>query len=876
LLFVELYFEQRKLEESQKRYQQVAKEADKLINALLESNQEKVALAALYLSQQEMVKKAILTGNHKVLNFTPLFEKGAQFGSLSDANVQILDKNGVSFYRSWTDHRGDEIIRNRKDLQAFFQSPRVMHTISVGVYSLTLKTIVPLYEHDQFIGAFEVIGLMHGLLKGLKSNGIEPLVLVDSRYQQQFLDQSPDKYINGFRLVNADLPLSFKQAAHQIKTIGIDQSENYHLCDDRWFVSFKHLPAIDQKPMASFYLFQPLQPITNELLQPKSQVILFVLFLYLVSLIVYLSWHWYQNSQVAEAYSKNLQTEVVSKNLKLFEQANFYQKVIDGIKDIILVFTSDKQEVVMNEPARKLYSSQGFRKAKRISDFASNWPQRETVVESIRQKVAVTKVEEIDDYGDKRFIEFTATPFFGDDDEVNQVVEVGHDITPYMNAKRELEEQKAKLDQIAYFDSLTGLPNRRMFNDRLQRAISSAERAHNKVALMFIDLDLFKQINDTCGHDVGDKVLVRFSKRLRANIRKSDTVSRLGGDEFTVILEQIDRVDSVADIVDHILRSIRKPCTVESHNLYLSASIGLSVYPDDGESVQDLLKNADTAMYKAKEDGRNSYSFYDPVMTKKAVERIELENSLRRAIAEEQFEVYYQPQFDIRNNNIVGFEALVRWNSPELGLVTPIEFISLAEETGMIMQIGQQVMKQAMQTITDWHKKQLTNKRMAINISAKQFAHEDILKHTKSCLQQTGCKPEWIEFEITEASIMLDKTYAASVLTELKSLGIRSSIDDFGTGHSSLSQLKRMPIDRIKIDQSFLYELPYDSEGAEITKTIISLAKNLGMEPVAEGIENRAQNHFVQDYGCNYGQGFLFSKPLSKPDLEKQLFNHEL
>jgi len=879
MLFVEVYFQQRFIEKSEESFLDIAQSSNTLLNSMMSANHEKVALAALYLSQDKAIKTALLKANPDILDFHKHFEEGAKFGSLENAYIQIIDAQGNSFYRSWTKKKGDHIIEQRKDLQVFFEAPKVMHTLSAGIYSLTMKTIVPIYDDQKFIGAFEVIGKLQGVIEDLKKAGVYGLILLDKSYRPQMLDQADQRYINDALMINEPEKNTLVQA---IKVRQIDRAlannADFFICENtNWYVSFKKLVGIDNTPLAGVYLFQPLSPITKKLASNTFIFHTYIVGAYVLFWLIAIGWFYYQKSQKNDEDILSLQSQVQFMDHEMSTQTRFWQKVIDGLDDMVLVVHKDHRNILMNQAAgkvnelRKLRDKQCLNCSRILFNDSAACPahlQDCPVRRSFASKRAVTAVEEIKLGLDTRFFEFTATPLMDKKGEVSQVVEVGHDITPYVEAKQQLEEQKNRLNQIAYYDSLTGLPNRRLFMDRLQQAINFSRRNGAGIAVMFMDLDLFKQINDTHGHEVGDQVLVHCSERLQASVRNSDTVSRLGGDEFTIIVEQIRNKDSVVDIVQNVLQAIHSPCLVAGQSFYLTASIGISMFPDDGDNLNDLLKNADTAMYQAKENGRNNYAFYDAEMTRKAVERVELENKLRLAIEKKQFEVYYQPQFDIGKQNITGFEALVRWHHPQDGIVLPFEFLALAEETGMIIEIGQQVMLESMKVIRQWHEAGLTDKRMAINISAKQFASQDLMDTVKQCLDETSCRPEWVELEITETSVMKNISYAAQVLQELKEMGVTISIDDFGTGYSSLVQLKRMPIDKIKIDQSFIYHLPYDNEDAEITKTIINMAHNLSLTTIAEGVENQAQSECMKAFGCPTAQGFLFSRPLPKQDIE--------
>ncbi len=460
--------------------------------------------------------------------------------------------------------------------------------------------------------------------------------------------------------------------------------------------------------------------------------------------------------------------------------------------------------------------------------------------------------------------------------KANQVIALVRDITE----RKQAEEQIAYL---AYHDSLTGLPNNRLFKDRLTQGIAHAQRNNRKLAVMFLDLDRFKLINDTMGHDVGDKLLQVTSERLTEAIRRTDSVAmhktpvlnrsvaRLGGDEFTILLEDIDSTKSVTRIAERMTRLVSKPIILAQQEVYTSTSIGIAIYPDDGDDVDTLLKNADAAMYYAKEQGRNNFQFFTKSMNESSVEQLILENSLRKAITNGELHLYYQPQVSVVSGQLVGMEALIRWDHPEKGFISPGLFIPVAEETGMIMQIGEWVIKEACRQSSEWRKKGYTPVRVSVNISAKQLKDERLPDIIASNIFDTGLEPKYLGVELTESAIILEPEMALTRLQNIKSLGVKLSLDDFGTGYSSLSYLKRFPIDTLKIDQAFIRDVKVDHEDAALVKAIIAMAHGLGMDVVAEGVELQEQLEFLGANACDTIQGFLFSRPLPAEEIEPML-----
>lgn len=439
----------------------------------------------------------------------------------------------------------------------------------------------------------------------------------------------------------------------------------------------------------------------------------------------------------------------------------------------------------------------------------------------------------------------------------------GHLISKALRYAIERKRIQEGLSYLAQYDSLTGLANRNLFRERLGRALIRADRNKSLVALMFIDLDRFKNINDTLGHDAGDKLLIEVSKRLEKCTRDGDTVARLGGDEFTVILEDINHVDDAANVARKILVALEPAIKLDEHEVFMTPSIGVTIYPVDDTSENNLLKNADTAMYRAKERGRNGFQFYTAGMNTRTIERLELEAGLRRALKNDEFVLYYQPKIAIDNRQIIGAEALIRWQHKKLGLIPPMEFIPIAEETGLIVPIGEWVIQTACKQVASWQEAGFSGLRMAVNISARQFRDSDIVKVVLDAVIQTNINPRDLEVEITESMLMEDTSVNIAALKELKDNGVHISIDDFGTGYSSLSYLKRFNIDALKIDKSFVRDITTDSDDAAIASAIIALGQSLRLIVVAEGVETEDQLVFLKTQGCHEAQGYLFSRPLT-------------
>jgi diguanylate cyclase (GGDEF)-like protein len=419
-----------------------------------------------------------------------------------------------------------------------------------------------------------------------------------------------------------------------------------------------------------------------------------------------------------------------------------------------------------------------------------------------------------------------------------------------------------RIEYLAYHDGLTGLPNRSLFSKLLSQSISGAHRYNKQLAVAFLDLDRFKQINDTLGHEAGDQLLHEVAQRLKGCVRDNDTVARLGGDEFVVLLPELGDAKYAATVAQKILSVIATPYTLIGHEFRVTASIGISTYPADGLDEQTLTKNADIAMYQAKEDGKNNFQFYSEKLNANSLERLTLESSLRHALEGHEFRLHYQAKRDIGSGLITGMEALLRWEHPDLGTVAPMQFIPVAEETGLIVTIGKWVLKTACAQNMAWQKQGLPPLCIAVNLTARQFCDEQLLPDVASILEATGMDPHLLELEITESLLIHNVENTLRILTALKALGVRIAIDDFGTGYSSLATLQRFPLDTIKIDRSFIRDLSGDAGDPRLADAIIAMGKSLSLTVVAQGVETRAQAEFLRTHACDELQGFYFKKPL--------------
>jgi diguanylate cyclase (GGDEF)-like protein len=584
--------------------------------------------------------------------------------------------------------------------------------------------------------------------------------------------------------------------------------------------------------------------------------------------------------ELSEAMNNMLHSIKESRH-ELKEQHNFLQTIIDSVEDSITVIGADYSIIMMNRAAQTsaLNSDEKVSKCYELDyphcasceDSDNPCPLRNAIDKKQTNKIIHTHTQD----GDIKHIEVSGTPLLDGNGSVIAVIEISRDVTRFLITQEQLRVQKDKLQYQAEHDALTGLANRVRFNDRLVHGIDRANRSQEKLALLFVDLDHFKEINDSLGHRAGDEALKIITSRLSVITRRDDTLARLGGDEFTIMIENITHPNEVSNVAQKVLETVQQPITTNGVTFFLGASIGISIFPDNGSSPQDLLKYADAAMYRAKNSGRNNFQFYSSEMTERAFEKITIEATIRNGIKNEEFYVNYQPQFNGSTNKIVGIEALVRLRNKEQGIIYPDKFIPIAESTGLIKDIDRQVMIQAMSQVVDWREKGINPGTLSLNLSVKLLSDSSFLNTIEEVLSNANCKAEWVEFEVTESQLMENPEDCISKLNHLNQLGFKISIDDFGTGYSSLSYLKKLPLSKLKIDRSFVDGLPNDNEDLSICKAIISMAKSLSLDIIAEGIETKDQKDSIIELGCEKIQGYFYSKPLSAEDLETLLLeNH--
>ncbi len=512
------------------------------------------------------------------------------------------------------------------------------------------------------------------------------------------------------------------------------------------------------------------------------------------------------------------------------------------------------REAILGHSPREVYPA----------DLAAKYRQDDLRVLQGETLNLIEEMVSLDSEQRKRYIEIVKTPTYAPDGSINGIQGIFWDIT----ARKSAEEQ---IEYLAHHDPLTDLPNRVLLRDRFLQAQGQAARSDNRVAILFLDLDHFKLVNDTLGHPIGDRLLQAVAERLRRGVRETDTISRQGGDEFVIVLPELADPESAGSIAGKLMEQMHEPVRVNGHRLNVTFSLGIALYPDDGEDFDTLMKKADTAMYSAKEAGRNTLRFFTAAMNVEAAARLKLQNRLQRALEKEELVLYYQPQFDLASGRILGAEALLRWRDPERGLVPPGEFIPVAEDTGLIGPIGEWVIGEACRELRRWHEAGATDLSMAVNLSPVQFRRSRLVEIAAWALQENRLPAECLEFELTESLLIREDAAILETLTALKGLGVKLSIDDFGTGYSSLAYLKRFNVDKLKIDQSFIRELCSNPDDEAIVSAVITMARQLRLRTVAEGVENAEQATMLRRFDCDEVQGFHFGRPMPAADFQALL-----
>lgn len=566
--------------------------------------------------------------------------------------------------------------------------------------------------------------------------------------------------------------------------------------------------------------------------------------------------------------------ELVERNREIVDREAHFRAVVEGASEAIL--TLDEQGLVVrnNTAAEKIFGFASGKMARTplIGILTPDSAKRCLASDGLLYPISDLSLEAQNKSGEIIPILMSVSTF--KHENIHYFTAIIQDISERVTFEK-------RLVQLAYYDSLTGLPNRRLFHDRLGQALERARRNEKLVGILFLDLDHFKDINDTLGHLFGDRLLQETAKRLSDLLRKEDTVARLGGDEFTVILESIGNVVDAENAAKKILHSIRQPFKLGEHEIHVTSSIGITLYPFDDSDIERLIMNADWAMYQAKSHGRDTYELYTAKIYSEATERRAMETSFRKAVEAADFLVQYQPQFvlhyqpevDRYSGEVVGVEALIRWQHPELGMIGPDRFIPLAEATGLIIPLGEWVLRTACKQAFAWRKAGFPPFHMAVNVSALQLKNREIVSQVARILGETGMEGRYLELELTESVVITKSEELIAILRDLKEMGITISIDDFGTGHSSLANLQLLPIDKVKIDISFIRNVTTSKQDAAIVVSTIEMAHKLGLKVVAEGVETEEQQMFLLEHHCDIMQGYHFSRPVAAKDLEALLVN---
>jgi diguanylate cyclase (GGDEF)-like protein len=731
------------------KYQEITREMRDELQTLITEKKDAMLLIAHTLAQDATLHQALKEQKSSNIDMGHFVSTLINDTSISHIQFHIVDAQAKSFYRSWTDKKGDDLSNVRIDVLEMIKKKKASSIISVGMYDITFKAMVPIFYEGQFIGIVEAISKTNSIVSKMKERGYDTIVLVDKSYKKQLIYPFTNHFIQEYYVATPNIKPSHKDFLIQKGLDALLNSKHFIVAKDANLLTTTYqVPDVLGNPMAYIAIFIPLDSIDfSAIMRDRNFIMLifFMIFVILGALFFYL---------------------YIKRHNKLIQK---------------------------------------------------------------------------------------------------------------MNAKLEVKvaEKTASLQYLAHHDTLTSLPNRLLFIDRLEQSILHAK--HQKIGLnvLFLDLDRFKEINDSFGHEAGDQLLKAISKRLRQCVREEDTVARLGGDEFTILLADMD-ANSVTQVLKEILFSMQEPIILNDTPLYTTFSIGISRYPQDGKSPDILIRNADTAMYRAKELGKNRYQFYDEQMTYKTMQRLNLENKLRKALQENHLEPYFQIQIDAFSNKMIGAEALVRWKDPEVGIISPAEFIPLAEEIGLISLIDEWMMQKSFEIIKKLQTQKLFEGKLSLNLSVKQLERKNFLQKLHKFLEQNDFNPRDLELEVTESQIMQNPEAAISALRSIQNMGISIAIDDFGTGYSSLSYLKRLPIDKLKIDKSFVDDLPTDTEDVAIVKAIIALARSLNINLIAEGVETQEQKSFLLESGCHYIQGYLYSKPLDAKAFEKYLRERKL
>ncbi len=736
------------------KYLDTSREMRDRLQSLIKEKSEAILLVTLGLSANQNIKNAIKKKEYKNIGFNDLIVTLQRYSSLQNIWFQIITPDGKSFYRSWNDKKGDDLLNIRQDVAQIIKEPKVISTISVGKYDMTFKAMVPIFDNGRFIGIIETLAKFYSITQKMKNHGNELLIVVDKRYKKQLSEAYSQTFIDDYYIAN---PLENEKLLH-----------------------------IVQKNTIEKYL-----KITTYMIDTENSLLLTTL-------------------QLADINGNPMGYFIIAKDLTRIDLSEIEQAK-NGVLEVVLLIL--------------LFIIVLF-----YYVYSINY---------------------------KRFIQ-----------EQNEILESNVE-----EKTQELELQTNVLKFIAHHDPLTGLANKVLLLDRIEEAIKHAKTTGEQFSVFFFDLDKFKEVNDTYGHEIGDELLLKITSRLKKCIKSDDTLARLGGDEFAILHKNATKISTI-NLIDNILIHMKKPFHVKNIEIFTSFSIGVALYPQDSAKANQLLRNAETAMYKAKDDGKNTYQFYDKKMTEMALQKIQLDADIRKALKHGEFVAYFQPKIDARDGKIVGLETLIRWMHPQKGMMTPNEFIPFCEETGLVLEIDKYMLIQSMKQIMKWQKEGLEFGKVSVNVSTKKIESSNYIEELTYIIDSLQFDTSVLELEILEGQIMKNPQKSIEILNKLRDLGISISIDDFGTGYSSLSYLKKLPVTKIKIDRSFVIDLPTNKDDVAIVRTIINLAENLKLEIIAEGVEKKEQLDFLVNEGCYDIQGYYFSKPLPADECKEFIIKH--
>ena len=749
-----IYFQHETQTLRHQKYLQTSEAMQSELKDLIKNKSQSTLLIALSLAANKSIKDALETNDYKKIDFKEFSQTLQHSFSFSHVWFHIVKADGRSFYRSWTDKRGENILHIRKDIKKILRKPEIFSTVSVGQYDMTFKAIVPVHDKKKFLGLAEVITKFYSIAKKMEHDNNDLLIVADKSYKKQLTHPFTQRFIGDYYVAYADKE---RKLLHIVQQNGIQKYLNIseYMIDAKnglLFTTF-HLPDVNGKPMGYFIIAKDLHKIDlSECTQAQKATLemLIVIFLFIVFLVYYL---YYVN------YRRYMQRQ-------------------------------------------------------------------------------------------------------------NKLLEV-----TVLKRTQELQKQKKALAYIAHYDSLTGLANKVLLEEKIKDAIQSAKEKQEEFSLLFLDLDKFKEVNDTYGYEIGDSLLLQVAERLKECIKSGDTLARFGGDKFAIVHRNTSKKDTL-NLINKILNDTKKVFVVKNIDIFTTFSIGAVFYQGESLNANQLLIEAETAMYKAKDNGKSSYTFYNKKMTELVAKRIQLDADIKNALQNEEFVTYFQPKVDARDGHVVGLETLIRWIHPQKGLIPPNEFIPFCEETGLVAEIDKYMLIKAMQQMKRWQEENIAFGKVSVNVSTKKIESLNYIDELASIIKNLQFDTALLELEILEGQVMKNPEQSIEILQAMRSLGISISIDDFGTGYSSLAYLKKLPVNKIKIDRSFIIDVADNKADQAIIKGIINLAQNLDFELIAEGVETKEQLDFLVANGCYNIQGYYFSKPLPVDECEKFIMKH--